>query len=401
VSGEALSRLAALTHFLRDTRHLWHPRAFVQRPVPWEVDHPEVVAWLDAQPTEAFQAPGRPWLVGAPAVVQGWAATADALSEWPSLALKHFSIQGFRALGVPGRKLEQISHFAGPVVARWPHPQRVTDWCAGKGHLGRALGHVTGAPLQALEWQQVLCEAGRLECVRAGVMATFRCVDVLANEAPSWLAPDDVAVALHACGGLHTALLRAVVERKVAGLALAPCCYNQPSPDRGQPLSAAGLAHDLHLDDNDLDLLHRQPVNAGTGTLRRSRQNQQWRLAFDAILRRTTGVEAYRPMPAFPDPWLALPFPEFCARFAAMGGVELPNHLDLNDFLEEGGRAWAAVVGRDVIRSLFAAPLEAWLVLDRALFLMEAGYHVEVGTFCDRSLTPRNALILAMRPENL
>ena len=45
--GDALSRLAALTHFLRDTRHLWHPRAFVQRPVPWEVDHPEVVAWLD------------------------------------------------------------------------------------------------------------------------------------------------------------------------------------------------------------------------------------------------------------------------------------------------------------------------------------------------------------------
>ena len=188
------------------------------------------------------------------------------------------------------------------------------------------------------------------------------------------------------------------VERGTAGLALAPCCYNQPSPDRGRPLSRAAAAVGLRIDDNDLDLLHRQPANASQGTLRRSRQNQQWRLAFDALQRQATGVDAYRPMPPFPDPWLALPFDAFCARFAELEGIELPAHLRPDDFLAEGEAAWRATVARDAVRSLFARPLEAWLVLDRACYLEEAGYAVEVGTFCDRTLTPRNAIILARQP---
>ena len=35
------------------------------------------------------------------------------------------------------------------------------------------------------------------------------------------------------------------------------------------------------------------------------------------------------------------------------------------------------------------------LLLDRALYLQEQGYHVRLGTFCPHSLTPRNLLISA------
>jgi hypothetical protein len=37
------------------------------------------------------------------------------------------------------------------------------------------------------------------------------------------------------------------------------------------------------------------------------------------------------------------------------------------------------------------------LVLDRALFLREQGYKVEVGSFCETRLTPRNLMVLAER----
>ena len=45
------------------------------------------------------------------------------------------------------------------------------------------------------------------------------------------------------------------------------------------------------------------------------------------------------------------------------------------------------------------APTERYdrLALDRALFLQEQGYQVEIGTFCSRSATPRNILIVAAR----
>ena len=55
----------------------------------------------------------------------------------------------------------------------------------------------------------------------------------------------------------------------------------------------------------------------------------------------------------------------------------------------------------ELVRHLFRRPLEIWLLLDRALFLEEQGYRVEVGTFCPKPTTPRNLLIRAVRAGDL
>ena len=51
------------------------------------------------------------------------------------------------------------------------------------------------------------------------------------------------------------------------------------------------------------------------------------------------------------------------------------------------------VTALDLVRHQFRRLLELWLVLDRALYLAEQGYRVEVGEFCSRELSPRNLLI--------
>jgi len=62
-----------------------------------------------------------------------------------------------------------------------------------------------------------------------------------------------------------------------------------------------------------------------------------------------------------------------------------------------GWRRLAEVRNLELLRGLFRRPLELWLVLDRALFLREQGYKVEVGSFCETTLTPRNLMVLAER----
>jgi len=57
----------------------------------------------------------------------------------------------------------------------------------------------------------------------------------------------------------------------------------------------------------------------------------------------------------------------------------------------------AEVRNLELLRNLFRRPLELWLLLDRALYLQEQGYHVKLGTFCDYQLSPRNLLLLAER----
>ena len=48
-----------------------------------------------------------------------------------------------------------------------------------------------------------------------------------------------------------------------------------------------------------------------------------------------------------------------------------------------------------MVRGLFRCPIETWLLCDRAQRLREAGWQVRLGTFCPRSVTPRNGMIVA------
>ena len=388
------ARFDALTALLRRQRPLWGPRPFVQLPVSWEAGFPEVAAWLDAAEAEVGFA-------DAPPTLRAWAEEAEALGALPPLSVREAAPLPLRATrGVPGRKLSQIEHFAAATLAAWPpDATTVVDWCAGKGHLGRGLCHHTGAALRALEWDPALAAQGEARCAAEGVRADFRCLDARTPEAGALLEPAQQVVALHACGDLHAALLRAAVSRPVAGLALAPCCYNRAAPDRGHALSAAGRAADLPLDGDDLDLIHRDDVVARDVERRRAHQTRAWRLGFDLLQRALSGHDAYRTMAPFPVSWLALSFPEFCGRFATLGGVHLPEEVEVAPYEAAGWARFEAVRRRDRVRNLFRAPLEAWLVLDRALLLVEHGFEVEVGTFCPRTVTPRNAMIRAQSPH--
>jgi hypothetical protein len=88
-------------------------------------------------------------------------------------------------------------------------------------------------------------------------------------------------------------------------------------------------------------------------------------------------------------------FAAFCARLAAHAGVEVPARVDYPRYEALGAARAREVAALDLARLLFRRPLELWLVLDRALFLFEQHYAVELGVFCERRLTPRNLLIRA------
>ncbi|HET8711292.1 MAG TPA: hypothetical protein VFM32_07945, partial [Spongiibacteraceae bacterium] len=75
--------------------------------------------------------------------------------------------------------------------------------------------------------------------------------------------------------------------------------------------------------------------------------------------------------------------------------VELPHDLDYARYEQAGWERLREVAALNLPRLAFRRVLELWLALDRALFLHESGYRVEVGLFCAHVLTPRNILIKA------
>jgi hypothetical protein len=232
---------------------------------------------------------------------------------------------------------------------------------------------------------------------RENVAIRFHCVDVLQAAAASLLRREHDVVALHACGELHLQLLRNCAERQPRLLMLAPCCYQLIPDECYRPLSRQARADDLRLTTTDLHTAVRDSVTSPRRVREQRKTLQAWRLGFDGWRRTIQNGDSYLPTPSLPLSILNEGFESFFRIQAAHAGMTIPATLDYAACEAAGWQRLRDATALDLPRIAFRRPLELWLVLDRALYLQEHGYDVEIGTFCERALTPRNIMIRARR----
>jgi hypothetical protein len=119
------------------------------------------------------------------------------------------------------------------------------------------------------------------------------------------------------------------------------------------------------------------------------------RLGFDLLQREQRQRDDYLPTPSLPVSWLEKPFAQYCRDLAELKQLTLSGEPNWTALEAAGWQRLAHVRNLERVRNLFRRPLELWLVLDRALFLQEQGYNVQVGLFCEYPLTPRNLMLMA------
>jgi hypothetical protein len=387
------ARFRALDAFLIEHQGLWRPRPFTQRQLPWENEYPELAQWLRQRSLADAEANhNQPHDLLAPAPFPQFASQALQLSTVDKLPTQPLQPAAHRLnVDVPGRKWQQIEAF-GAALQFAQTPRHWLDWCAGKGHLGRRLLH-TGQQLTCLEYDPALIASGQALSEHHGLPVTHRLQDVMADVA---ISAEHTPVALHACGDLHVRLLQVASAAGCKQLALAPCCYNRIQGNTYQPLSDAGRASTLLLSVDDLGLPLSETVTAGKRVRLQRDTSMARRLGFDQLQRLLRGCDEYLPTPSLPTHWLDKPFADYCRELARLKGLST-GEQDWAALEAHGWQRLAEVRNLELVRGLFRRPLELWLVLDRALFLSERGYRVEVGSFCDPTLTPRNLMVLAER----
>lgn len=394
---EALGeRFAALSAQLAATRGLWTPRPFIERVLPWEADYPALSAWLrglDEAAVQRLEADGFA-AEGAPEPYGSLARACRELSRVPALSAAPLATGGSRK-GVPARKLAQVERLAAVARPRVGGARGILDWCSGKGHLGRSLSLSTGLPLRLLERDPALARAGESRAREEGVACEACVGDALDPASWGLLRAGEAAVALHACGALTDTLLRESTRRGVGVVVVAPCCYHRYQAQAVGAISGQGRSVGLDLPVDIGRMVTAEVVVARPLHQVLRRQEMAWRLGLDAAIAARTGEDRYTTLPSVSRPVVQLPFAEFCAYFAASHGLELPE--DLGPFEARGWALARQARALSLVRGLFRRPLELWLVLDRALSLQEAGWSVELGTFCEAALTPRNLVLAAAR----
>lgn len=303
--------------------------------------------------------------------------------------------------GIDGRKWAQVRAFAQAIDSATAQPEvtptHVVDWCAGKAHLARWLARRDGTRGVALERDPALVQAANTLAGRHALPVTAQCQDVLADDAGTHLHADSHAIALHACGRLHLRLLRLASERQVPRLTVSPCCHHL-CDDHETALSTLALASPLQLSASELHLAVQETVTSGRSRQRQRERESAWRLGFDALQRTLRGEDAYLPVPSVPRALLREDFQAFVRWAAARKQLPLPPGIALDRHEALGWQRHAEVSRLALLRHAFRRPLELRIVHDRAHFLEEQGYTVQVRRFCARSETPRNLLLEAWRP---
>ncbi len=397
------ARFEALELLIRDTAPFWDWSPFGAVDCPWASRAPGLYGRVQALSDAEVE-----HLMGDDDALLHWLAEAGLheaakLAEMvrvPVLADVHSPTQAEtdpRAwAGVPGRKQAQIQAFLHTLP---PRSGTVLEWCAGKGHLVRVVSRVTQRPGIGLELQPDLVVTGQALADAQGVAVSMRQCDVLADEhrVADALGHARTALALHACGELHRALVRRAIGAGVPELILAPCCYHLHGSDCYQPLSRAGEALNPGFRRDQLRHAVRQTQTAPPRVRRQQHALNVWRLAFDAWVRAHLGVSHYTALPPRPLSVLGEGFERFCRWGARHHGLPMPEVQDEAHWLEAGRRRYAWYQRMALVQAVVRRPLELWLVLDLALALEEAGYEVTLGTFCPPDVSPRNLLIRARR----
>lgn len=109
------------------------------------------------------------------------------------------------------------------------------------------------------------------------------------------------------------------------------------------------------------------------------------------------GIDEYLNCPAVSKGTVNNDFATLAHHMAAQKSLTLSEDIDFNHYQQQGKQPVYNMARMELVRHLFRRPLEIWLILDRALYLQEQGYEVQLAEFCDYQLTPRNLLITAQK----
>lgn len=367
------SQFKHLDQFLTNHRHLWQLQAFHCQTLPFSDATNKALA-------TAYQA-------GKKSTGEFLTSARPSISFAPNPKPLIFSERQKRHISE--QKHQQIA-----AIAAWQNNGvPAVEWCSGLGHLSKLLAQSLNKPMLAIEYQQTLVTKGQQQAKALELPVTFLQADVLTLGVNAISQNYPEAIALHACGDLHQRLIKQ--SQHFQKLSIVPCCYHLTQEAVYQPLSKAGKQSALQLSRADLSLCLQETVTACKKMPKLNDQQVMWRLAFDELQRDIRAVNEYLPLPSIKKSQLNGTFAAFIGWALEKKGLKKPAHIDYAFYLQQGEKRLKTTRQIEWLQSAFKREIELWLLHDKALYLQEQGFAVELFECFEKSVSPRNIMLVA------
>jgi hypothetical protein len=209
-------------------------------------------------------------------------------------------------------------------------------------------------------------------------------------------------VGLHTCGPLAVDIIRAGAGARVPGLVNFGCCYQTLDDRPGlQNISAfARGSNPLWLNQFALTLSCRAHRKMNEKTYDFKLKVKLYRYGIHILLADCYGLPDVLTLGNTHHSLYDRPFSEYALeqlRRLPVTVAQSPEELDAFFAQDSVQVTIRRMLAAGLVRNALGRVLELYLMLDRAIFLEEAGYDVSVAEFFDESASPRNIGITAIR----
>lgn len=328
-----------------------------------------------------------------------WAAPAAAFPETP-----------FSFLYMIPKKQHEIRKLA-PLLDRFSRDcgaSQLVDIGGGIGLLAQSLTNHYDLHVTSVDLDPVMQKTGRERNLKNAVdprnLVDYRTVRVaLGDEAfADLLTNGTVTVGLHTCGDLAVAQLEASNSRRAKGIVNFGCCYHKLKDDSpAQNVSDFARAHGkLHLSQFALTLASRAHLKLPEKDHDFKLKVKNFRYAIHFLLHDLYGHRGIVSLGNSPRQLYDETFSVYAKEQLQRLGLTPPSDAELDAYFESPRiqNLIRGMLAAGIIRDALGRPLELYLLLDRALYLEERGYEVELLQCFDEIISPRNLGLFARLP---
>lgn len=292
---------------------------------------------------------------------------------------------------VSQRKQSEIESLLGIVAPLAQRAERVVDVGAGRGHFTRIAAEVFDRDAVGID--RVPERVTTAERLAAGTRARFVLLD--ATNQTLGLRAHDLAIGLHACGGLGDRLILDASDVR-CDVVLVSCCLQKISSLVRQPSSRIATDAGFVLSKEVLGLSNLVARQQGVETtLRETMESRRRRWSLVRLLEhRGIDVPHGQEMRGLNRRWAHRPFAQLVEQALLRRGLSPATPNELAEHEQWGSVEFNRMRRFSLPRAMLARALEVAVALDRATLLEERGYDVQLAELCDVDVTPRNLAII-------
>jgi hypothetical protein len=327
---------------------------------------------------------------------ENWARTSKLINEictFPSIDIIDSNII---TLGKK-KKQHELNSLYSLLVSKKDKGTKAVDFGGGVGNLAYFLEKEIGMDPLVLERNEELIVSGKAKLSKLESKVHFVTCDVCASNEITELKGKEFAIGLHTCGNFANHMLKHCAQGKVEQIVNFGCCYSKIEENEYHISSYA----DRSLEFNQRALL---AATLSFGHVKTEFYEFRLRIlkykySFYHWMTKKHGIMEFCAMSNSRRSLYDLSFYEFILKTLEKfyPDLEKPTEEEMVEFYESAENVDLNKYFQSYfsLSRYFGQVLETYILCDRALYLQERGYQVEVKEVFEHEISPRNKAIIA------